>query len=130
MNMAPTAEAFSHVADRDYMGLLEGAHPNSKAVLSFFEFEKKDMASATGVPAASVRYDERIPEAVVQRMTEWASLVNLVAQYFQGDAQKTQLWFKIANPLLGSVSPRDMIRYGRYEALRDFIYTALSENRP
>jgi hypothetical protein len=42
---------------------------------------------------------------------------------------KTELWFRLPNPLLGNVSPRDMIRYGRYETMRDFIYTSLSENR-
>ncbi|HVA66111.1 MAG TPA: hypothetical protein VNK24_04205 [Elusimicrobiota bacterium] len=127
--MAPTAEIFSYVPDRDYMGLLEGGHPKSKAVLSFFEFEKKDIASATSVPVASVRYDERMPEPVRQRMTEWVTLVNLVAQFFQGDAQKTELWFRLPNPILGNVSPRDMIRFGRYESLRDFIYTSLAENK-
>jgi hypothetical protein len=38
------------------------------------------------------------------------------------------LWFKTKNPLLGSISPRDMIRYGRYEKLRRFVMEALEEN--
>jgi hypothetical protein len=52
----------------------------------------------------------------------------LVAQFFGGDAAKTALWFKTKNPLLGDISPRDMIRYGRYEKLRRFIMNALDDN--
>jgi hypothetical protein len=38
------------------------------------------------------------------------------------------LWFQTKNPLLGNISPRDMIRYGRYEKLRRFIMNALEDN--
>lgn len=127
--MAPTAELFSYVPDKDYLGLMHGGAPKSDAVMTFFDFGKKEMATATGAPTGSVRHD-RMPDAVRQKLTEWATLVNLVAQFFQGDVEKTELWFRLPNPLLGNVSPRDMIRLGRYEYLRDFIYTSLSENRP
>lgn len=127
--MAPTTQLFSTVPNKDYMSLLQGGNPKREAVMNFFNFGKKEMASATGIPASSVRYDARMPDAVKQKLTEWASLVNLVAQFFTGDVHKTELWFRLPNPLLGNVSPRDMIRYGRYETLRDFIYTSLAENR-
>ena len=127
--MAPTAELFSTVPDKDYMGWVQAGAPKHNAVLSFFNFGKAEVASATGVPAGSVRYDARMPEPVRLKMLEWATLVNLVAQFFAGDLEKTALWFTLPNPLLGNVSPRDMIRYGRYETLRDFIHTSLSENR-
>jgi hypothetical protein len=127
--MAPSAQLFSTVPNQDYMSLLQDGNPKREAVMNFFHFGKKEMASATGIPAGSVRYDTRMPDAVKQKLTEWASLVNLVAQFFGGDVHKTELWFRLPNPLLGNVSPRDMIRYGRYETMRDFIYTSLSENR-
>jgi len=38
-------------------------------------------------------------------------------------------WFKARNPLLGDVSPRDMIRLGRYEKLRKFIISAMMDSR-
>jgi len=38
------------------------------------------------------------------------------------------LWFRLPNPLLGDVSPRDMIRYGRYAKLQEFVMDALAEN--
>jgi hypothetical protein len=41
------------------------------------------------------------------------------------------LWFKTRNPLLGDISPRDMIRLGRFERLRKFIINAaIKKNRP
>ncbi len=58
---------------------------------------------------------------------EIANVCGLVAQFFQGDVAKTALWFKTMNPPLG-ISPRDMIRYGRYEKLRRFVMDALEEN--
>jgi hypothetical protein len=51
--------------------------------------------------------------------------MNLVAQAFDGDVEKAVAWFKARNPLLGDVSPRDMIRLGRYERLRKFIIAAM-----
>ena len=48
--------------------------------------------------------------------------------FFEGDVAKTALWFRLPNPLLGDVSPRDMIRYGRYARLQEFVVEALAEN--
>ena len=59
---------------------------------------------------------------------EIANICGLVAQFFEGNAEKTALWFKTRNPLLGDISPRDMIRFGRYEKLRRFVMEALEEN--
>ena len=52
----------------------------------------------------------------------------LASQFFAGDATKTALWFQTKNPLLGNISPRDTIRYGRYEKLRRFVMSAMEEN--
>jgi len=53
----------------------------------------------------------------------------MVAQYFR-DGQKTILWFRTPNPLLGNITPRDMIRIGRFRKLQRFIQNALDENPP
>ena len=66
-------------------------------------------------------------DAAQDRIQEWAVALNLVAQFFR-DEQKTVLWFKTPNPLLGDIAPRDMIRIGRFKKLRQFILQALSEN--
>lgn len=47
-----------------------------------------------------------------------------------GDTDKTIVWFKAKNPLLGDVSPRDMIRLGRYARLRRFIISAMTSQTP
>lgn len=39
------------------------------------------------------------------------------------------LWFKVANPQLGGMTPREMIQTGRYKKLIKFIQSALSENK-
>jgi hypothetical protein len=72
-----------------------------------------------------VRYDDAIPTAVKERLEDIASTINLVAKEFQGDPDKTVAWFKAQNPLLGDISPRDMIRLGKYDRLRRFIINAM-----
>ena len=66
----------------------------------------------------------RFPEPVAPRLREIANIANLVAEFFAGDAQKVGLWFEIANPMLGNISPRDMIRIGRYKRLLNFVIDA------
>jgi hypothetical protein len=65
-----------------------------------------------------------MPEDLRLRLTEWATALNLVAEFFK-DQDKTILWFTIPNPLLGDIAPRDMIRVGRFKKLLKFIQTAL-----
>jgi hypothetical protein len=47
--------------------------------------------------------------------------------FLGGDADKTGTWFKTRNPLLGDISPRDMICLGRFQRLRKFIWLAMSD---
>ena len=74
-----------------------------------------------------MRYDDAIPEQMRERLEEIASTINMVAKAFDGDADKTSAWFRARNPMLGDVSPRDMIRLGRYERLRKFVINAMME---
>ncbi len=123
-------DIFSNIPKKDYLSLLDkGDSPRASKVIEFVEFKKDDIAKATGVPFSSVRYDERMPQILKDRLREWANLFNLVAQFFEGDATKTALWFKTPNPMLGNISPRDMIRFGRYQKLLKFIVNAISENQ-
>jgi hypothetical protein len=69
-----------------------------------------------------------MPEPVRERLQEIAITINLVAKVFGGDVDKTVTWFKTRNPLLGDISPRDMIRLGRFERLRKFILHAMTED--
>jgi len=55
-------------------------------------------------------------------------LCEQVVGFFEDDVAKTALWFRLPNPLLGDVSPRDMIRYRRYAKLQGFVVEALADN--
>lgn len=109
--------------------LLQFGHGDSfdaKKAADFLSLKKADVGRIADVAQSSVRWDANIPESVRIRMEEIASIINLVAKQFAGDQEKTVAWFRARNPLLGDVSPRDMIRLGRYERLRRFIIQAMS----
>jgi hypothetical protein len=59
---------------------------------------------------------------------ELEQLCEQVVGFFEGDVNRAALWFRLPNPLLGDLSPRDMIRYGRFARLREFVVEALAEN--
>ena len=98
-------------------------------IVDFLDFKKEDIAKATGVPLSSVRYDEKMPLELREHVREWGTLFNLVAEHFKGDGKKTALWFTTLNPLMGNVTPRDMIRFGRYKKLFRFVVNAMAENK-
>lgn len=54
-------------------------------------------------------------------------LHRLVEGFFK-DPEKTRLWFKLPNPLLGDLSPNKMIRLGRYKKLLKFVKQSLADN--
>lgn len=69
-----------------------------------------------------------MPDDLEVRLIEWATALNQVAKYFN-DENKTVLWFKTPNPMLGGITPRDMIRVGRFKKLFKIIHQALDENQ-
>lgn len=71
----------------------------------------------------------RISDEVAERRREYAAIEKLVAEFFEGDAQKVALWLETPNPMLGSISPRMMLRCGRYERLLKFIIEAREAER-
>jgi len=112
---------------QDFLTLFGSGRPNYHRVVELLDFKKSEVAKATSVPKDSVRYDAKIPKELEDRLLEWALALTAVGRYFK-DPQKAVLWFKIPNPLLGNVAPRDMIRVGRFQKLHRFIQTALEEN--
>lgn len=97
-------------------------------VANFLEFDRNALSKIGGVSKESVRFDDRIPRVLKERLEQIANIITLVAEYFDGDPQKTALWFKTTNPSLGEVAPRDMIRYGRYKKLLKFVADAREAN--
>jgi len=126
-DMGAVSQLFDNLAE-DHFKLFDGTVPKYGEVVNTLDFKTRDVAKATGVSQASVRFDRHIPKDVQTRITEWANLLNLVADHFDGNLDKTILWFKLSNPLLGNFAPRDMIRIGRYNKLYKFIMNSLSEN--
>lgn len=125
MRMRPAL--FSNVPAKDYMHLFDAGNVNGKKVAEYLKYKKEDISVAASVPVSSVRYDDKMPDVLRQRMTEWAIAINLIAGFFN-DPEKTILWFNIPNPQLGDITPRDMIRLGRFNKLLKFIQSALKQN--
>lgn len=100
-----------------------------RKVSSFLEFDKNALSKIADISKQSVRYDSNIPQKLKERLTEIAIICTLVAEYFEGDAQKTAMWFKAPNPMLGDITPRDMVRLGRSNKLIKFILDAKDQNK-
>ncbi|WP_313344658.1 hypothetical protein [Stenotrophomonas sp.] len=119
---------FSTIPARDALNFGYGPSFDPKKVADWLDLDKRAVSRLSAVSPSSVRYDSHIPKAVRDRLEEIGSIVNLVAQVFDGDVGKTALWFRSTNPMLGDVSPRDMVRLGRYEKLRKFICAAMASH--
>lgn len=128
--MTPDTALFSNVARKDYLELFDQGEPRVERVAHLLDFGEKEIAQAAGLPIKKVHLDEKPPAEISERLKEWAVALNLVAQFFDGDAEKTSLWFTVPNPLLGGVTPRDMLRLGRFRRLHQFVIDALAENNP
>ena len=123
------AALFRTVSEKDYFHFFDKDCVDGKKVVDILRYKKADVASAANVPLSSIRYEpQKMPTELRERLTEWAIALNLVEGFFQ-DQKKTILWFSIPNPLLGDMSPRDMIRIGRFKKLLNFVQTALNENQ-
>lgn len=126
--MKTPSSLFKTVATHDHLGFWANETLNAREVAEFLGFDKKDVAKVAGVAVASVRFDQKIPREVTDRLQEIANICGLVAEFFEGDVAKTALWFKTKNPMLGDISPRDMIRFGRHSRLQSFVLDALERN--
>ncbi len=125
MPITPLRSLTNHIARTDLLGLFgNGDKVDYKKTAALVHLTKEDLSRLAKVQKTSVRYDSHIPTAVAERLRELANVANLVAEYFNGDASKVGLWFELPNPLLGNISPRNMIRAGRYERLLNFVLEA------
>ncbi len=123
------AHVLNTVAQHDLLGFWNDQELDYTKVREFLEFDRNDLSKIAKITKSSVRYDDRIPPALKNRMMEIANICNLVSEYFEGNPDKTALWFKTKNPSLGGVSPKDMLRFGRYRKLLDFILQAKEANQ-
>jgi len=122
--VASRASIAAHIARKDLLGLYQQGHPDYKRIADLVQLSKADLSKLAGVAKSSVRFDTNIPAPVAERLRELANIANLVAEFFDGDVQKVGLWFELPNPMLGNLSPRNMIRAGRYKRLINFVLDA------
>ena len=115
---------FNNVPEGDPLKFWANHGLDYDRLTEFLDLDKTAWSKLAGVSKSSVRFDERIPRDLKDRMEQIAIICSLVAEYFGGDVRKTALWFKTINPMLGNISPRDMIRLGRYKKLQKFINSA------
>jgi len=95
-----------------------------KRIAEIANLKKVDLARIAEVPNSAVRFDNKINNAVAAHLREIGLTANLVASYFKGDENKVRLWFRMANPMLGNISPSDTIRIGRHQRLLAFVQDA------
>ena len=118
---------FSTVATHDYLQFWQAGRFHPQRVVRFLNLSKEDIAHLAGIAGSSVRFDRKAPRDLIERLMDVAATCSLVAQFFEGNAIKTALWFKTVNPTIGNASPRDLICSGRHDELRGFVLEALSE---
>ncbi|OGB33749.1 MAG: hypothetical protein A3F78_03820 [Burkholderiales bacterium RIFCSPLOWO2_12_FULL_61_40] len=112
---------------QDFMKFGQGMAFEPRKIPDFLGLKNEDVSRLAEVAISSVRYDHAMPLQMRDRLEEIAHTINMVAGMFDGDVNKTVSWFKVRNPTLGDVSPRDMIRLGRYQRVRKFIINAMAE---
>jgi hypothetical protein len=124
--MSTSSALFNTVSRRDSLRFWRGNMLNYQKVRDFIGLDTRDVSRVAGVAKSSVRYDGKAPKEVREHLENVANICNLVFQFFNDDV-KTKLWFQAPNPMLGNVSPRDMIRLGRYNKLLRFVTQAMEE---
>ncbi|MBX3695327.1 MAG: DUF2384 domain-containing protein [Steroidobacteraceae bacterium] len=120
------ASLFRTVARTDPLKFWSGQALDYERVREFADLDTSEVARLTGLKKSSVRYDERAPKELREHFALIANICNLVFGFFDDDV-KTRLWLTTPNPMLGNITPRDMIRTGRHAKLLRFITDALED---
>ncbi len=118
------------VPNSDPIGFWPQGNFEPKLLADFVSISKQDWGRIANVKPSTVRFDARIPPAVKQHMERVATICSLVAELFDNNISKTKLWLDTPNPTLGNISPKGMIRYGKYERVLKFVLLAKSETSP
>ena len=60
---------------------------------------------------------------------EMHEIVSLIQEHMKWSLDEALLWMDTPNPLLGNVSPMEMIEVGRGYKVMKFVKTAIDENK-
>ena len=115
---------FNVVPKNDLLNLWSSDGLDYREVSELLEYDKNELSKLAGVAKSSVRFDAKIPRDLKERLEEIAVIANLVAVYFEGNAEKTALWFRMPSspksgltqvgmrwvpvPISGEMTPRCM----------------------
>jgi hypothetical protein len=110
---------------KDCLRFGSGSSFEAEAVQLVLALTDEDVARMASAPLTFARHDVEVSELVRARLEDVGRAINLVACVFDGDVERTVAWFKTRNPMLGDVTPRDMIRLGRFERLSKYIAAAM-----
>ncbi len=117
---------FSNIPQGDLFGIKTAQGFDYQEAAKFFTMNKKAVAKAAGVSEQSVRYDDRMPTDLEEFFMELVSVLSVVSSQLGQDKEKTKLWFNMPNPMLGGVSPLNMILLGKHKKLMKFIQRSMS----
>ncbi len=126
--MSARASLFENVSTSKYLPFYEDGEFQPRMVAQFLKMNNNDVARISDLAPKSIRWDDRLAVEVRERLLEIANVCEKVAAAFGGDVEKTALWYQLPNPLLGNISPRDMIRLGRFKKLSRVVDEALAGN--
>jgi hypothetical protein len=126
MSTNPESSLFSTVPKRDYLQFWQSGLFQPQRVARFLGLSKTELAQLAGVAPASVRFDDKAPRLLRERMMDLAATCELVAQAFEGNVAKTELWFMTSNPQLNNSSPCDLLRRGERESLQRRVMEAIA----
>lgn len=119
---------FGSISSERWPELYDGDELDATKVLEISSLSKTQLADSLGMKNVRLE-EERMSTTVRDRIREIANVIELAAEYFEGDRERVASWFTATNPLLGNVSPRDMIRFGRHDKLLKFILNSKAGNR-
>lgn len=69
------------------------------------------------------------PKHSIQDQLAVLKIAHLIGNFFRDEPHKVSIWMKTVNPLLGDITPIDMINNGRVQKLLKFVETQIAENK-
>ncbi len=91
--------------------------------INFIDMSLTELAEAFRFTKDQVRL-ERMSPRVIAKIKELAGALEMVAEVFNGNEEKTKFWINTPNPNFGGSAPRDIILRGRFAKVQSFILAA------